>query len=105
MSNVVLWVVLTVALTVLATAAALWEERRTARKYESLRCPGCGIEFGPGTYTTWHSHTRLSWRCRWESGPYLRCNSCRVAFRYRPSGELHPEQFDEEAMRCTRQSG
>jgi hypothetical protein len=99
MSGGMLWVVLTVVVSVFVVAVAIWQERRAARRCGSLRCPGCGSEFRMSAYTTWHKHTRLAWRCRWESGPYLRCKEYGVGFRYTQSGELHPEQFAEEAAR------
>jgi hypothetical protein len=102
MGGAVEWVILIAVLATLAVAVAIWQERRDARKYGSLPCPCCGREFGPGASTTWHSHTRLAWRCRWESGPYLRCKGCGVGFRYSRSGQLHTEQFEEAAARRTR---
>jgi hypothetical protein len=67
MGNVVFWVSLAVVLSILVVAAEIWDERRSARKYGSLRCPGCGAEFGPGAKTTWHTHTQLAWQ-RWTVG-------------------------------------
>jgi hypothetical protein len=99
MSDVIVWALLGGVALALVIACANWEERRAARRYGSLCCPGCGVEFGPASYTTWHTHTRLSWRCRWESGPYMRCQRCGVGFRYTQFGRLHPQQFEEEAIR------
>jgi hypothetical protein len=104
MGEAVVWIILTAVLSVLVIRVAVWQERRAARKYESLPCPGCGSEFGPDASGTWHTHTRLAWRCRWEKGPYLYCKGCGVNFRYTQAGELHPEQFEEKATRLTRRT-
>jgi hypothetical protein len=84
----------TAALACLGTALAIRRERREAARYGALPCPACGRPFGPGGYSTWHEHASTGWRCRWMSGPYLRCGSCGQGFRYTRAGELHPEQFE-----------
>src|SRR5262249_32099620 len=104
MSQTVVWVIATIVLSGLVVALAIWQERRAARKYEFARCPACGEEVGRDAYSTWHAHTRTAWRCRWESGPYLRCRRCGVGFRYTQSGELHAEQFEDAAARLTGRS-
>jgi hypothetical protein len=99
MVETILWVILGCVTVAIIIVWANWQERRAARRYGSLSCPGCGVQFGSDGYATWHTHTRFFWRGRWESGPYMRCKRCVVGFRYTTDGELHPEQFEAEAAR------
>src|SRR5262249_48721781 len=94
MSDVLLLVLAGACLLVVLVAITIVQERRTVRRFEKLACPKCGAIFGCGSYSSWHTHTRFAWYCRWNSGPLMTCKQCNRKLRLTWVGQLHAEQFE-----------